>query len=159
MNYANRISPPFFETTGAPEYIIDCDYLQGYQKVFRHLKFDIVTDWLMWIKIALDGKFSLISWPHFLKISFKLIKCGLSYSLKGDPRPFSKCIKVCTILSLKASKNAFWRLPLIDGTFNWEQFYLSINIETPVYQCIFGGCQWENGPNLSRFWEWPRITF
>ena len=47
MNYANRISPPFFETTGAPEYIIDCDYLQGYQKVFRHLKFDIVTDWLM----------------------------------------------------------------------------------------------------------------
>ena len=147
MNYANHMSPPFFETTGAPEYIIDCDYLQGYQKVFRHLKFDIVTDWLMWIKIALDGKFSLISWPHFLKISFKLIKCGLSYSLKRDPRPFSEFTQVWTIFSLTASINAFWRLPWIDWRFNVDWKVKSSPIEYPVYQwqppkCIFGGCQW-----------------
>ena len=36
--------------------------------------------------------------------TFKLIKCGLSYSLKRDPRPFSECTKVCTSLSLTASK-------------------------------------------------------
>ena len=86
----------------------------------------------------------IVLYKHFLKISFKLIKCGLSYSLKRDPRSLSKCTKVGTILSLTASKKAFWRLPLIDWTFNWGQFYLSIKIELPDNQrqppnCIFGG--------------------
>ena len=93
-----------------------------------------VPNWFMWIKIALNIKFQLVSYPHFLKISFKLIKCGLSYSLKRDPRPFSEFTQVWTILSLTASKNAFWRLPLIDWTFIWGQFHLSINIEFPDNQ-------------------------
>ena len=36
----------------------------------------------------------MVSWPHFLKISFTLINCGLSYSLKRDPRPSLECTKV-----------------------------------------------------------------
>ena len=98
------------------------------------LKCEFVADWFMWIKIALSSKFWLVSYTHFLKISFKLINWGLSYSLKRDPRPFSECTQVCTILSLTASKNAFWRLPLIDRTFNWGQFHLSIKIEFPDNQ-------------------------
>ena len=106
-----------------------------------------VANWFMWLKIALKSKFWLVSYPHFLKISFKLILCGLSYSLKRDPRPFSEFTQVWTILSLTASKNAFWRLPLIDWTLNWGQFHFSIKIEFPDNQwqppkCIFGGCQW-----------------
>ena len=55
-------------------------------------------------------------------------KCGLSYSLKHDPRPFSEYTKVFTILSLTASKNALRRLPLIDWTLNWGYFHLSIKV-------------------------------
>ena len=123
-----------------------------------------VANWLMWIKIALNNKFWLVSYPHFIKISFKLIKCGLSNSLKRDLRPFSEFTRVWTIFTFTASKNELWRLPLIDWRFHWGQFYLSINIESKSYQwqppkCIYVGCQWKNGPNLSKFWEWPRITF
>ena len=123
-----------------------------------------VANWFMWLKIALKSKFWLVSYPHFLKISFKLILCGLSYSLKRDPRPFSEITWVWTFFSLTASKNAFWRLPLIDWRFNVDWKVKLSQIKCPVYQwqpskCIFGGCQWENGPNLSNFWEWPRITF
>ena len=99
-----------------------------------------VPNWFMWIKIALNIKFQLVSYPHFLKISFKLIKCGLSYSLKRDPRPFSEFTQVWTILSLTASKNAFRRLPLIDWTFIWGQFHLSINIEFPDNQWWLPKC-------------------
>ena len=104
-----------------------------------------VANWFMWLKIALKSKFWLVSYPHFLKISFKLILCGLSYSLKRDPRPFSEITRVWTIFSLTASKNALWRVPLIDWTFDLGQFYLSINIEFSNNQwrppkCIFGGC-------------------
>ena len=110
----------------------------------------------------------MVSYPHFLKISFKLIKWGLSYSLKRDPRPFSKSTKVAPFyplsMALTASKNAFWRLLLINWTFNWGQFHLSIKIEFPDNQwqppkLIFGGCQWIKWCNFCTFWEWPRITF
>ena len=59
-------------------------------------------------------------YPHFLKISFRLIKVGLSYSLKRDPRPFSEFTQFWTILSLTASKNAFLRLLLIVLKFNLD---------------------------------------
>ena len=109
------------------------DYRVG-NKFSDTLNVPFVSNWFMSVKIAVNCKFQLVSWPHFLKISFKLINCGLSYSLKRDPRPFSECTKVGTILSLTASKNAFWRLPLIDWTFNWGQFHLSIKIEFPDNQ-------------------------
>ena len=122
------------------------------------------ANWLMWIKIALKNKFQLVSYIHFLKNSFKLIKCGLSYSLKRDPRPFSEFTQVWTIFSLTASINAFWSLPLIALRFNVDWKVELSPMECPIYQWqspkyIFGGCQCDNGPNLSKFWEWPRITF
>ena len=91
-----------------------------------------VANWLMWIKIALNSKFWLVSYPHFLKISLKLIKCGLSYSLKCDPRPFSEFTKVCTILSLTASKNAFWRQSLFIWKFNldWKVICPQFNVQS-----------------------------
>ena len=49
----------------------------------------------------------MVSFPHFLKVSFKLIKCSLSYSLQCDPRPFSEFTQVWTISSLTASKMHF----------------------------------------------------
>ena len=94
----------------------------------------LVPNWFMSIQIALNIKFWLVSYPHFLKISFKLTKCGLGYSLKRDQRPFSECTQVWTILALTVSKNGFWRLQLIDWTFILGQFHLSINIEFPGNQ-------------------------
>ena len=106
----------------------------------------------------------MVSCPHFLKTLFKLVKYGLSYSLKRDPRLFSKFTKVCTILSLTASKNAFWRLLLIVWKFNLDWKVKLSPFECPVYQwqppkCIFGGCQWIKWCNFCTFWEWPQITF
>ena len=139
--------------------------VQGYYKVFRHLKCAI-CGWLVYVKkiYILHIKFLLVSYPYFLKISFNLTKCGLSYGFKRDSRPFSEFTLVWTISWLIVSKNEFWRLPLIDWKSKVDWKVKLFPIECPVYQwqpprCIFGGCQWENGLNPSKFWEWPRITF
>ena len=62
--------------------------------------------WLinLYEKNALHIKFLLVLYPHFLKISFNLTKCGLSYRFKRDPRPFSEFTQVWIILSLTDSK-------------------------------------------------------
>ena len=72
--------------------------------------------------------------------------------------------RVWIIFTLTASKSAFWRLPLIALRFNVVWRVKLSQMECPIYQWqplkfIFGGCPCENGPNLSKFWEWPRITF
>ena len=85
-------------------------------------------------KNALYIKFLLVSYPHFLKISFNLTKCGLSYGFKRDPRPFSEFTQVWTILSLIASKNGFWRLTLIDWKSKVDWKVKLFPIEFPVYQ-------------------------
>ena len=112
--------------------------IQGDYKVFIQFECEFVAHWFMWSKTAGNCKFQLVSYAHFLKISFKINKCGLSYSLKRDSRPFSKFTKVRTILSLTASKNAFWRLPLIDWTFqfHWGQFQPPINQDSISRQSI-----------------------
>ena len=74
--------------------------------------------------------------------NFIQIKCGLSYTLKCNPRPFSECTKVCIILLLTVSENAFWRLSLIVRKFNLDWKVKLSTIECPVYQwqppkCIF----------------------
>ena len=98
-----------YESQRNPMYVV-----QGYQKVFIQLKCAI-CGWLVYLKKnVLNIKFLLVSYPHFLKISFNLTKCGLSYGFKRDLRPFSEFTQVWTILSLTASKNGYWRLPLID---------------------------------------------
>ena len=88
--------------------------LQGYYKFFRHRKCAI-CGWLVYVKKkALYIKFLLVSYPHFLNISFNLTKCGLSYGFKHDPRPFSEFTQVWTILSLTASKMDFGGCHCID---------------------------------------------
>ena len=75
-----------------------------------------------------------------------LTKYGLSYSFKGDMRPFSEFTQVWTILSLIASKNGFWRLPLIDWKSKVDWKVKLFPIEFPVYQAAskihFGGWLW-----------------
>ena len=112
----------------------------------------------MWKYFALKIKFLLVSYPHFLKISFKLTKCGLSYSLKCDLRPVSEFTQVWTILSwnLEAAND---RLKIQLGTIS-----LFKNIEFPVYQwqppkSILEAVNDTNGHNLCTFWEWLRIMF
>ena len=58
-------------------------------------------------KIALHIKSLMISYPHFLKMSFNLTKCGLSYGFKHDLRPFSECLYHFILDSLQ---NPFLRL-------------------------------------------------
>ena len=51
--------------------------LQGYNKVFRHLK-RAICGWLVYLKKnALNIKFLLASYPHLLTISFELTKSKL----------------------------------------------------------------------------------
>ena len=82
--------------------------LKGHYKVFRRAPI-MYHLWLISYvkKITLYIKFLLVSYSHFLKISFNLAKCGLSYGFKHDLRPFSKFTQVWNILSLTASKMDF----------------------------------------------------
>ena len=89
-------------------------------------------------------------WYHpqpFLKISFKLTKCGLSYSLKCNPRPFSECTRVCTIFyhwqppkwGLKATIDRLEIQCWLKGEIvpNWIS-----SLPMAAFKIQFGGCQW-----------------
>ena len=97
-------------------------------------------------------KILLASYPHFLKNLFKSIKRGLSYTFKRDPRLFSEFIQVWTISIIDSLQNGFWRLSLIDWKFN-------IDWRWNCPQLNFQSISDKNGPNLCKFWKWPRITF
>ena len=86
---------------------------------------------------------SIVHWPFdgitisniiLFSSETKLLYPNTMYNIFFGKLTLSECTKVSTILSLTAYKNAFWRLPLIDWTFNWGQFHLSINIEFPDNQ-------------------------
>ena len=137
--------------------------VQGYQKVFIHLKCDI-GGWLVHVNkncIIYEILIGII--PTFSENLIQIDKVLPQL----QPKTWSEAIlRIYTSLdhfiidSLQKCilEAAIDRLDIHLGTISpFNQHWISWQ-SMVASKMHFGGWQWWNGPNLCKFWEWPRIT-
>ena len=137
--------------------------VQGDYKVFIQFECEFVAHWFMWLKNCRKLQILIGIIPTFSENFIQIDKVWPQL----QPKTWSEAIlRIYTSLdhfiidSLQKciSEAAIDRLDIHLGTISpFNQHWISWQ-SMVASKMHFGGCQWWNGPNLCKFWEWPRIT-